>query len=389
MPPANSSPVSAGRKCIFCGGSDLAVCDHFAGLTRVTSDCRPWPAGGSLAQCRSCHLVQSLVDASWRAEVGRIYAGYAIYHEADGAEQQVFVQGDGRPSSRSDVIADRLLARGILPARGALLDVGCGNGALLRAFSRRLGGWTLSGAELNATHEQAVRSIRGVKDFITDPIEALTGQYDLVSLVHVLEHLPDLGDAIPRLAALLKPGGWLLIEVPNCLVNPFMLLVADHCSHHSPAVLASLWTRSGFRVAEVSDQWIPKEITLLAQKSAVTPGTADESVCGAEAERILAHVSWLNALVERVSAIQGRPQFGLFGTSVAATWLDAQTGGRARFFVDEDPARQGRQHFQRPVLAPKDIPMGATVFIAVPHHLAGRIAARLAVPGVDWIIPDP
>jgi SAM-dependent methyltransferase len=41
------------------------------------------------------------------------------------------------------------------------------------------------------------------------------GHFDVITLWHVLEHLPDPGCIIRRLILLLKPGGWLLVSLPN------------------------------------------------------------------------------------------------------------------------------------------------------------------------------
>ena len=97
----------------------------------------------------------------------------------------------------------------------------------------------------------------------------------------------------------------------------------------------------------------------------------------------------LARILNRVTPLLERPQFGLFGTAIAATWLDAQTGNRARFFVDEDPNRTGKTHFGRPILAPKDLPRGATVFVALPEVLSGPISQRLRGLGLDLEVVVP
>ena len=82
-----------------------------------------------------CGATQKLVDDAWRKDVVRIYEGYAIYHQGAGAEQAVFDQGSGAAQSRSERIVGRLGGVLDLPESGRLLDIGCGNGAFLRAFA--------------------------------------------------------------------------------------------------------------------------------------------------------------------------------------------------------------------------------------------------------------
>jgi hypothetical protein len=97
----------------------------------------------------------------------------------------------------------------------------------------------------------------------------------------------------------------------------------------------------------------------------------------------------LAAIVTKIEPLKQRPDFGIFGTAIAATWLDAQTQSAARFFVEEDQNRVGRTHLGRLILAPENLPAQATVFVALPQPLAGRVAERLArlQLGLNVVLP--
>jgi hypothetical protein len=97
----------------------------------------------------------------------------------------------------------------------------------------------------------------------------------------------------------------------------------------------------------------------------------------------------LHRIADAARSIKDRPNFGLFGTAIAATWLDSQLGHAATFFVDEDIARIGKQHFDRPILAPTQIPEGATVFVALPQVLSGKVADRLRALGRNLNVVVP
>src|SRR2546426_745587 len=128
--------------CHVCGSDSVELIDGYSAFHRVTSDCKPWPPGGQLAVCRECDCVQAVLCRRWRDEAKAIYADYTIYHTSHGVEQSVFDQGSGRALSRSWRLLQRALGEISLPERGRLLDVGCGNGALLRAFSELKLGWS-------------------------------------------------------------------------------------------------------------------------------------------------------------------------------------------------------------------------------------------------------
>lgn len=72
--------------CQVCGGQ-LQKVDAYSHLPRVTSDCKPWPSGGTLALCVECGAIQKIPDAVWLDEISRIYKDYQIYQLSGGSEQ--------------------------------------------------------------------------------------------------------------------------------------------------------------------------------------------------------------------------------------------------------------------------------------------------------------
>ena len=77
----------------------------------------------------------------------------------------------------------------------------------------------------------------------------------------------------------------------------------------------------------------------------------------------------------------------MFGTSVAATWLASGLGDAIDFYVDEDPARRGRTHLGRPIVAPGKVAAGSTVYLAFIGDIAARIAQRLKPLALDFAAP--
>ena len=95
--------------------------------------------------------------------------------------------------------------------KGTLLDIGAGTGDFLKAAQNK--GWVVRGVEVN---EQA-RTLSERKGI---PLEEnldnfIDQQFDVVTLWHVLEHLPDLHNSISKMERLVKEGGTLIIAVPN------------------------------------------------------------------------------------------------------------------------------------------------------------------------------
>ena len=94
---------------------------------------------------------------------------------------------------------------------GTLLDVGAGTGAFLEAANKR--GWNVKGVEPN----EKARKFAGDRGLeLVDSIEELDdSRYDVVTLWHVLEHMPNLLEVIQKLSSIVKPGGTLIVAVPN------------------------------------------------------------------------------------------------------------------------------------------------------------------------------
>ena len=94
---------------------------------------------------------------------------------------------------------------------GSLLDIGAGTGDFLKLAKNNH--WDVKGIEPNENAANLARQ-KGLE--INESIDALEGLiFDVVTLWHVLEHLPDLEIIIEKIEALVKPGGILIVAVPN------------------------------------------------------------------------------------------------------------------------------------------------------------------------------
>ncbi len=179
-----------------------------------------------------------------------------------------------------DMLWKRRLKK-LLPrsAGGSLLDIGAGIGQFLHhaqpMFTSVVGTEVSESAVAIAKQKYGLALLAGQVEELDLPPD----DFDIITLFHVLEHVPDPRMLIDRCHAILKPSGMLLIAVPNdvlawsstikklgkrLLIRPFqkfspVLGISRagasreiHLSHFTPSVLRQLLESSGLHVVEES-----------------------------------------------------------------------------------------------------------------------------------------
>jgi SAM-dependent methyltransferase len=138
-----------------------------------------------------------------------------------------------------------------VPAR--ILDVGCGTGGNLPMLSEF---GEVTGMEMNKGAAAMART-RGmwpvVEGSLPDQVPTLDGQFDLILLADVLEHIDNDTASLRTLSSLLVPGGYLVLTVP---AFPFLWSQHDIAHHHKrryvSSTLRSAITAAHLRVLKLS-----------------------------------------------------------------------------------------------------------------------------------------
>jgi SAM-dependent methyltransferase len=337
-----------------------------------------------LAVCHGCGAAQKIPDAVWFDEIDRIYGGYQIYKLSDGSEQVIFT-GDGRAAPRSRLLFDFIQQTEPLPSKGRLIDIGCGNGGALRTFSEALPEWKLYGTELSDASLADLKHLPNFVQLFIGKQPEIREQFDLVTMIHSLEHMPEPSKTLKEAAHLLTPAGKLFVEIPDVETSPFDLIVADHLMHFSRATLRLLAERAGFSVRALRNDVLPKENTLVAVPNPVVPAKPDAAAGIALVKR---NVNWLHAVVDLATkTASSTKSFGLFGTSISSTWLYGVLHEKIGFFVDEDKTRIGKIINGRPIVAPKEMPKDGVVFVPLIPAVAEKVISRLSPWRAQFVAP--
>ncbi len=229
-------------KCGICGGNEGEFMFAATDVNFHTTD-----ESFSIVRCTSCGVAQTLPQPP-AGVLDRYYP--PPYYPTGG-----FDPGYYRRRVRPAQLAKLAIVRRFRSS-GRLLDVGCGAGFFVREASRE--GFSAEGIEFS--HDAVEFGRREGAGNLTegDFLDAhyTEGSFDIVTLWHVLEHLPRPVATLKKIRGLLAPGGLLVIAVPNFnsiqagvfRARWYHLEVPRHLYHFSPAALRNLLEKEGFDV---------------------------------------------------------------------------------------------------------------------------------------------
>lgn len=112
-----------------------------------------------------------------------------------------------------------------------IIDVGCGGGIL--AESMAVAGATVTGIDL-AEKSLKIAKLHGLESGVQvnyrnisaeDMATELPGQFDIVTCMEMLEHVPDPGSIIQACSTLVKPGGWVFFSTLNRNPKSFLFAI--------------------------------------------------------------------------------------------------------------------------------------------------------------------
>lgn len=135
------------------------------------------------------------------------------------------------------------------PPHALVLDVGCGQGVALHHFVER--GCRPVGVTLNQTDvEECQRQGYTVAQMDQSFLEFEDTTFDLIWARHVAEHSIFPYFTLTEFSRVLKPGGWVYLEVPGAETTYKHELNKNHYSILSHTMWLSLLERSGFHIHE-------------------------------------------------------------------------------------------------------------------------------------------
>lgn len=157
------------------------------------------------------------------------------------------------------------------PVKGRILDIGAGTGDFLLECKNQ--NWDILGIEPN-DKAKGIALGKGIK--FGDTIEKLeSNSFDVITMWHVLEHVPDVEHQVAELKRLLKPSGTIIIAVPNFksydanYYKEFWAAydVPRHLWHFSKTAIEKLFDKQNMNLEDIKPMWFDSfYVSLLSEK---------------------------------------------------------------------------------------------------------------------------
>jgi SAM-dependent methyltransferase len=238
--------------CAACGGTELEphlrVAGDMGDQGLIPTIDRFGTALSDIVRCRACGHMQ-LERFPSEADLADAYGE---------AESDDYVEEEAGQRATARAVLERVEAH---IRRGALLDLGSWVGFLLAEARDR--GWEVTGVEPSAYASAYARDRLGLDARTADLFAADLGdrRFDAVVLGDVIEHLPQPGEALERIAVLLAPGGVVCLMVPDAgsrlaraMGKRWWSVIPTHVQYFSRESLGRLLAAHGFQTLEVRTQ---------------------------------------------------------------------------------------------------------------------------------------
>lgn len=217
--------------------------------------------------CRHCGLVFQTPRMTEMALQAFYASGYrqAVQGSEEPTDKDLRVQ-----SGRARHLVE--FTRRYLSTGSKHLDIGSSAGATLKAFKRDFASDSVGVEPGDGYRRYSQQAGHTVVAKLSDLTGKGISSFDLVSLSHVIEHLPDPVDYLSHLRSQwIRPRGFLLAEVPNLFGH--QALEISHLTAFSRGTLRELLRQSGFEIVAMKSHGMPRSkmlplyLTALAQSA--------------------------------------------------------------------------------------------------------------------------
>ena len=324
----------------------------------VRSDWTPIESKFHLFYCDECdHLFkddETVIN-------GCDYESYELWGNEKSGDKIIFENGLATVG-KSEKIFDFLNLKIENFEHKSVLDFGCQRGAFLSQIKNH--GGSLAGLDVSEKYREA---IEGLGSIYYGPGDKINKKFDVMTLIHVLEHLVNLKKSLVDIKNALENRGNVFIQVPDVVNQPTDIYVIDHKYHFSKQSLLR-----SFRVlADLNENHfenlVPGELTSIHREGHDQPQEKFKSLTGV--------VSQLLAIERTVRTINsGVEKVAVYGAGMLGSLFFANMEERVSYFVDDDPKQAGKTLHGRPIYSLSNKPNNIPIVNCLPFVHAKRVS---------------
>lgn len=329
--------------CLLCNSKNVKRLEKLCGNMKILGDSFP-DAPSYLNTCMECGLVYVDMDATQDDILSYYTSGNCkpiCYRDLFGA-------------SHTEEYFEHILASvsPYLKKDSKLLDIGGGLGEfaefLVQKGFQNITIMDPADISISAAGKKGLRAIQADS---TQYLNAEEGQYDLIFLIHVFEHIYEQNKTLGNIKNMLKADGHLYLEVPDASkfchddLAPYYYYTYEHVAHMNRCDLKNIGNISGMRLLELGEYL----------KCGHYPAVFGIYQNGDEIKEVSYHASGENnakdylELCKRKSGQMGKrftdsdDTLVLWGIGASTAQLVTSCFGqcRIRALVDNNPKRQG------------------------------------------------
>lgn len=272
-----------------------------------------------------------------------------------------------------------------LKSYGNFLDIGCGAGQFIEAFSQIKKKWDIYAHDLTDLNKKYVLK-NNVKKFFIGDIDKIKIKFDLISMNHVVEHLTDPVKTLKKVNNLLNENGSLILRLPNIDKVHTDLTIQDHCSHFHFQTLSNLLKLTSFKIIKSLNNVNPIELFVIAKKSSNIKKIKKRKLN----KKNLKNLFWPDKICKKINSDPSK-KIGIFGVGTASFYYYAKMKNKVSFFVDEDPLKINKKYYDKMIYGIKNIPLGSNIYIGIHNYnFANKIKKRVSKINrkVNFLVPD-
>lgn len=328
-------------KCNFCDNEVSIYLDLSDIPFSVTSDSRIINKGITLYKCKNCFLIQKKSSIEEQKDY---FEEFISHNLTEGQEQVKFI--NNVPYPRSELIIKALKKQ--LNDKGSLLDIGTGNGSFIKSFKKYYPNYDFFAQDIQNNSSNIICNLIKKENFFLCDLNKIKNQFDLISLIHVLGHIPDIKSFLCDLKKLLKQDSQIIIQTPDLERSFFDVTIIDQISHFTKYTLSNIISSETTTNIDIVDS-IDKEITLITNTTKKVNYYNNKKEIDLIAKKFEKFIRYI---------YNSNEEFILLGTSPSSAYLGAILKNRLVYFIDEDESKINKSFLSKNIkeMPKKEIP---------------------------------